>query len=47
MNDARLFRKNSRANVVFPAPLGRAMMMQRGAERPGLLMSATVLIVVG
>jgi hypothetical protein len=47
MNDARLFDKNSRANMVFPAALGPAMMMQRGAERPGLLMSATILIVAG
>lgn len=37
MNHARLLRQNSRAKVVFPAPLGPAMIMQRG-EWADLLM---------
>jgi hypothetical protein len=30
MNDVSFVWKNSRANVVFPAPFGPAMTMQRG-----------------
>jgi hypothetical protein len=44
MDNIGLPGENSRANVVFPAPFGPAMMMHLGAETPGFATLPAILI---